>query len=86
MNYYENLSEIRKIAERHCYGKNESNKPILVLSFRYAQIIDSEALEELSYLVQELKNMSVNIIFTGLHRRLLEQMKDGTFFAELIQK
>ena len=44
LNYFENLEEIKIIAERHCIGQNLSNMPVLVLSFRYAQIIDSEAL------------------------------------------
>lgn len=57
-----------------------------MLSFRYAQIIDSEALDELSHLVEELKNMSVSIMFTGLHMRLIEQMKSARYFSELLEK
>lgn len=40
LNYSQNLEEIKSIAERHCYGPNITQTPYLVLSFRYAQIID----------------------------------------------
>lgn len=86
LNYFDNLEEIKKIAETHCLRQTSSQRVILVLSFRYAQIIDSEALEEMSYLVEELKNMSVPIIFTGLHIKLVEQMKGGRYFSELLDK
>jgi len=73
------------VAERHCVGES-SNKAILVLSFRYAQIIDDEALEELSYLVEELRNSSVKILFTGLHMGLLEKMKTARYFSQMLEQ
>jgi hypothetical protein len=43
-------------------------------------------MEELSYLVQELKKNLISIIFTGLHQKLLVEMKNGSYFAELMDK
>jgi len=57
----------------------------IVLSFRYSQIIDEESLEELSLYVEKLRNEGIEIIFTGLHRKLMEDMEAIEYFHTMQQ-
>lgn len=51
-----------------------------MLSFRYSQIIDEESLQELSLYVEQLRREGVEVIFTGLHRKLIEDMEAIEYF------
>ena len=57
-----------------------------MLSFRYSQIIDEESLQELSLYVEQLRREGVEVIFTGLHRKLIEDMEAIEYFHVMQQE
>ncbi len=84
MNFFQNNDEIKKIAEQYCSGAEHN--AILALSFRYSQVIDDESLEELTYLVEGLRNVGTNVIFTGLHPSIINKFKDVKYFSDWLQQ
>lgn len=76
LNYFDHAEEINKLVEKYI----KPQKISLVLSFRYSQIIDEESLQELSLYVEQLRREGVEVILTGLHRKLIEDMETIEYF------
>lgn len=77
LNFYMHIDEIMDVISTRKSGKKlEDLYDNIIFSFRYVQNIDSEALENLSYLIKQIKsaNRKQNVLITGLHSTLLTKL------------
>lgn len=82
LNFFDHMKEINNLVEKYI----KPQKIALILSFRYSQIIDEESLEELAIYVEKLVAEGVRVIFTGLHRKLMEDMEQIEYFRKMQQE
>jgi len=73
MNFYEHIKAINNVVDKQC--RNERRPPLL-LSLRYSQIVDFESITEIAYLAEHLEGQDIKVIFTGLHRKVINQMEN----------
>lgn len=80
LNYFDHVQYINKMVAKYA----RPQKIPILLSFRYSQIIDEESLEELSLYIEQLRNSEgVEVILTGLHRKLMEDMEGIEYFRTM---
>lgn len=85
LNYDKHLDELKLLTQKYHY-KTPTNNIILVISFRYAQVVDTESLIELSKLIEVLRTDRVRITLTGLHLKLMEKMERIDYFSMMLQE
>lgn len=83
MNFHQHIEEINKTVTKFCH---KDKKVALLLSLRYSQIVDLDSLNEIAYMVMQLRNDDITVIFTGLHERILKQMESIPYFNRLLQQ
>ena len=59
---------------------------ILMISLRYSQIIDVESLNEMTFMVEKLRQEGIKIVFTGLHDRIMKEMEQIPYFSQMLQE
>jgi hypothetical protein len=59
---------------------------ILMISLRYSQIIDVESLNEMTFMVEKLRQKGIKIVFTGLHDRIMKEMEQIPYFSQMLQE
>ncbi|CAD8154937.1 unnamed protein product [Paramecium pentaurelia] len=57
----------------------------IVFSFRYVSVLDEQALDRLSVIMDNLLKSGRELYFTGLHEQMIEQMKFNQFFKDFIE-
>lgn len=72
--------------KKYCINYVEVSNVILVISFRYAQVVDEESLVELAQLIEIFRREGVKVIFTGLHLKLMNKMEKIQYFSKMLQE
>lgn len=60
--------------------------PLLIMSFRYAQLIDEESVSELAIYAESLRESGVRLVMTGLHKKVIDKMEASPYLSGMMHE